>query len=221
MLAIAGDGSTQIASPRDLIGHILFESGAPKSTLERARRAADFRKFVLLSELQMNRATNGLLTSAVLGILSAPSCAGQQSPTAIPTHGSQPSSLDKSSCGSHEPGKCGAVAPTARARSSQPLSLARTETIAPGKHFEVDLMFASAVQAKMTYDASGIVSWNIHSHSAGEMIEHRKGEGSNETTLFVPAAPGVYSFIWKNTTNAPITLTLALTSERDVSKVQH
>lgn len=169
----------------------------------------------------MNRATNGLLTYAVLGILSAPSCARQQSTAATPTHGSLPSSLDKSSCGSHEPGKCGAIPPSRRARSTQPLSIARSETIAPGKHLEVSLSFAAAVEAKMTFDASAAVSWNIHSHRGGDMVEHRKGEGSNATTLFMPAAPGVYSFIWKNSTNAPITVTLALTSEGDVSEVQH
>ena len=170
----------------------------------------------------MNRTTNGLLTYAVLGILSAPSCAGQQSPAATPTHGSQPSSLDKSSCGSHEPGKCGAPSPTRRAPSTQPLSIARTETIAPGKHLEVNLSFAAAVEAKIVFDASGVLSWNIHSHTGGDMVEHRKGAGANATILFVPTAPGVYALLWKNTTNAPIIVTLAITSDRDVScEAQH
>ena len=73
----------------------------------------------------------------------------------------------------------------------------------------------------MTFDASAAVSWNIHSHTGGDMVEHKNGEGSHATTLFVPGAPGVYSFIWKNSTNAAITVTLALTSGGDVSEVQH
>ena len=168
----------------------------------------------------MRNATSNLLTYAVLGILSAPSCAGKQPAGVTTPTSSEPSSAEKSSCGNHEPGKCAGIAKKGPATSDKPLSISRTETIAPGKHVEVNLSFPAAVPAKATFNASGVVGWNVHSHPSGGMVEHQKGESSAGSIEFQPPAPGVYSFMWKNAGTAPVTLTLTVNSDRGVMELQ-
>ena len=171
--------------------------------------------------IDMKNTTSSLLTTAVLGILSGAGCAGTQPAADHPRSGAEPSG-EKHGCGNHEPGKCATVVSKSQAEADQPLSMSLTETIAPGKHVEVNLSFASAVPAKAAFSASGPVGWNVHSHPSGGMVEHQKGENANGTVVFQPPAPGVYSFMWKNVGNTPVSLRVTLTSERGgVTQLQH
>ena len=161
--------------------------------------------------------TNALVASAVLGMVLGAACGGTQEQPAMPAAGT-PSSAEKAACGNHEPGKCGApdAKPRAPAASDTALTIARTETIAPGGHFEINLSFASATLTKATFKASAPVSWNVHSHPASGMVEHQKGASASGEIAFQPSAAGVYSFLWKNDGAAAVTIEVTVSAERGV-----
>ena len=169
----------------------------------------------------MRNATSNLLAYAVLGILSAPSCGGSQATGATTPTSAEPPSGEKAGCGNHERGKCAGIATKTRGTSDKPLSISRTETIAPGKHVEVNLSFTAAVLAKATFNASGVVNWNVHSHPSSGMVEHQKGESATGNIEFQAPTSGVYSFMWKNISTAPVTMTVTVTSDRGVMELQH
>jgi hypothetical protein len=94
-----------------------------------------------------NMTNTALASSAILGILMGAACGASKTQPASPTtEGTEPSTKERASCGNHEPGKCAAMspAPPPVASSDKPLTIARTETIAPGKAVEVNLSFRSA-----------------------------------------------------------------------------
>jgi hypothetical protein len=161
-----------------------------------------------------------LVTSAMLGILAGAACAGSQPAPATPASGGQLSDA-KNGCGNHPRGACGAPDETkapSPAAASGPLSVARTETVGPGEHVEINLTFASASPAKATFKASGPVGWNVHSHPHGEMMVHEKGAGANGEISFQPPAPGTYSFLWTNDGAAPVTLEVKISADQGVSE---
>jgi hypothetical protein len=168
-------------------------------------------------------ANKALLSSAVLGILMG-ACGGSQPEPASPTGASTDASRrEKMSCGNHEAGKCGSMdtGPAPSAASEAPLSITRKETIAPGKAVEVNLSFRKAAKAKATFNASGAVAWNVHSHPAGGMVEHQKGSSDGGEIAFEPATSGVYSFMWKNDGSAPVTLDITVSSDASVTELKH
>lgn len=158
-----------------------------------------------------------LVHAAMTGIIGGAACGGSPSQPAIAesaAHG------DKAGCGNHEPGKCAAVDPKqTAAQSDHALSIARTETIAPGKAFELNLSFSTTSQVKATFKAGSPLTWNVHSHPAGGMVEHQKGAGAVGDVAFQPSTPGVYSFLWKNDGTAPVTIDVSLTGDRGVSEL--
>ena len=166
--------------------------------------------------------TNAVVASAILGMVLGAACGGAQAQPSTPAAATS-SSSEKASCGNHEPGKCGAAdtKPRAPAASDAPLKLARTETIAPGGHFEVNLSFASASRVTASFKASSAVTWNVHSHPSGGVVEHQKGTGAAGEIAFQPPATGVYSFMWTNDGTAPVTLEVTLTGDRSVAELRH
>ena len=165
--------------------------------------------------------TNALVASAVLGMVLGAACGGTQEQPAMPAAGT-PSSAEKAACGNHEPGKCGApdAKPRAPAASDTALTIARTETIAPGGHFEINLSFASATRATASFKASSAVAWNVHSHPSGGMVEHQKGTGAAGEISFQAPGAGVYSFMWKNDGTAPVSLEVTLSGDRSVAEAR-
>lgn len=159
-----------------------------------------------------------LVASAILGLLSGAACAETQ-PHGTATPGASVTG-DKASCGNHEPGKCAAT-DTSKPATSTPLTIKRTETIEPGKLVEVNLSFASVVRTKASFKASSTVSWNVHSHPAGSVVEHQRGAGSSGDIVFQPDAPGVYSFMWKNDGGAAVTIELTLSGDPGVAEMKH
>lgn len=156
----------------------------------------------------------------MLGILAGAGCAGSQAPPATAATSAQPSG-GKNGCGNHPAGACGApneAKPGTSAPDAGPLAIARTETVRPGEHVEVNLTFASASPAKATFKASGPVGWNVHSHPHGEMMIHEKGSGAAGEISFQPPAPGTYSLLWTNDGTAPVTLEVKVSAETGVSE---
>jgi len=113
--------------------------------------------------------------------LSGAACAAHQ-----PARATSSSNADKHACGSHEPGKC-AAATGAPSPPDQPFSVTRTETIAPGGRFEVNLSFASGAHARATFKASASLAWNVHSHPAGGVVEHEEGAVASGNISFETA----------------------------------
>ncbi len=165
-----------------------------------------------------------LVGSAVLGILMGACGVKQGGDPSTPAGGSsaEASRKETMSCGNHEPGKCAAVEPKTptSASSEVPLSITRTETIAPGKAVEVNLSFRAPVKARATFKASGAVAWNVHSHPAGGLVEHQKGSSANGEIAFEPSTAGVYSFMWKNEGTTPVTIDIAVSSDANVTELK-
>lgn len=165
----------------------------------------------------MKTTNPSLVVSAILGILAGAACGGAQQTPAT----AQSTVNDKASCGNHEPGKCASVdAKPAPAASDTPLSITRNETIAPGKAIEINLSFAAAAQASATFKASAPVAWNVHSHPSGGMVEHQKGTSASGALTFQPTDAGVYSFLWKNDGDTPVTIEVAVRADRGVSEMR-
>jgi len=157
-----------------------------------------------------DRAT-AIVTSAILGILSGAACATQP---LVPA--ASASSADKHACGNHEPGKCAAATATPPP-ADKPFSITRTETIAPGKQFELNLSFSSGAKANAKFKASASLAWNVHSHPAGGVVEHQKGAAATGDISFQAPEAGVYSFMWTNDGSAPVTLDVSVDAERGVA----
>ena len=58
------------------------------------------------------------------------------------------------------------------------------------------------------FSGDGALSWDVHSHPAGEVVTHQHGDGQQGTFAFTPPAAGAYSVMWRNPGDAPVSILL-------------
>ena len=84
----------------------------------------------------------------------------------------------------------------------------------------MNLSFRAASKARAKYKASSALAWNVHSHPAGGMIEHQKGTSAEGEIAFEAPSEGVFSFMWKNEGQSPVTLEVSLSGDGGVAEVK-
>lgn len=86
----------------------------------------------------------------------------------------------------------------------------RNFAIAPGKFAELNVTMAAGSRAVAKFRGDGIVAWDVHSHPAAGVRIHDSGEAPSGEVELVAEADGGYSFLWKNTGNAPVELVVSV-----------
>jgi hypothetical protein len=99
----------------------------------------------------------------------------------------------------------------AKRDASTSAAWSRTWTVAPGEMAEINLELAAGdtMAARFSTDG-GVLSWNVHSHEGNEAIIHAKGDAASGRPEHTAAKPGMYSFLWHNSSRTPVRLTVTL-----------
>ena len=121
-------------------------------------------------------------------------------------------------CGGHKPGDgaCGSAAPdTADAGSATPTPL-EDVVLAAGGFAEIDLEMAAGAATEVTFQATGALAWNVHSHDGDAVEIHAEGTGATGKLRFAAPSAGLYSYMWKNTGDATVRLTAHLAAQGTV-----
>lgn len=92
-----------------------------------------------------------------------------------------------------------------------------TLLIEPGSYFEINLGMRDGGDIQVLIEASRTVSWDLHSHSGGQVHIHVQGNGTQVSTDFTAPAAGTYSVLIEHEQEAPVEVHLGIQGEAVVA----
>ncbi len=98
-----------------------------------------------------------------------------------------------------------------------PNVFSETLTIEPGSFFEVNLGMRDGGEITVRMEANQTVSWDLHSHSGGQVHIHAEGNGTEASTAFTAPAAGTYSVQIDHEHETPVEVDLGIQGEAVVA----
>ncbi len=93
-------------------------------------------------------------------------------------------------------------------------AFASVETISPGKVAERCGDIDPREPVAWTFSADGVLDFNIHRHSGSDVIYTNRAYGTRMLSgTFKPTLKQQWCWMWKNETNAPVTVRIAMKRE--------
>lgn len=80
--------------------------------------------------------------------------------------------------------------------------------VQPKELVELNYRLGADARLEGAFSGDGALSWDVHSHPAGEVVTHQHGDGQQGTFAFTPPAAGAYSVMWRNPGDAPVSILL-------------
>lgn len=160
--------------------------------------------------------TLGLLAAGGLALACKPSPEATEVPAKpVGRAGEASCRHDLGRCGGHLPGddSCGAASPgDGPAPASTPTEGNLNDVhLQPGEFAEINLEMSEAAVITAEFTATGgDLAWNVHSHEGERAVIHDQGTSGAGRVQFTATKAGVFSYLWKNDGNAPVTLRTTL-----------
>lgn len=104
-------------------------------------------------------------------------------------------------------------APAAAPTEPAPQDIFTALTVAPGEFAELNVTMARGAAATAVFTATGLMTWNVHSHADEQVTVHAEGTATADLVRFVAERDGTYSFLWQNKGADPLTLDVQLQTE--------
>ncbi len=122
-------------------------------------------------------------------------------------------------CGGHKPGDgaCGGEVAASSAPEAVTPTLLDDVVVEPGKFAEINFEMAAGSVTDVTFHAAGgPLEWNVHSHDGDKVAIHAEGTSAEGKVRFAAPAAGLFSYLWKNSGNTPVRLTVRLAPQGTV-----
>lgn len=78
---------------------------------------------------------------------------------------------------------------------------------------EVDLRLENGAEVQLTFEATGEISWDVHTHEGERVDIVTSGKGAEGSSSFKASRAGTYSVLFQNTRQAPVDVTFRLWGE--------
>jgi hypothetical protein len=88
--------------------------------------------------------------------------------------------------------------------------------LAAGDYAEVNLVLEEGDSVLASFEASGVLTWNLHSHGGTGVVDHASGSDASGEVPFTAPEPGAYSYFWVNEGDETITLDVVVTGDGEL-----
>ena len=154
------------------------------------------------------------LTSGGLACASKTPAEATEVPAGSPREGPESSCKHElGRCGGHKSGDgaCGGEVATSSAPAAMTPTPLDDVVVEPGKFAEINFEMAAGSATDVTFEAAGgSLEWNVHSHEGDKLTIHAKGTGAEGKVRFAAPAAGLFSYLWNNSGDAPVRLTVSV-----------